>query len=73
MIIDMIGIVLTPGNNGDNCLGNGEHFDEGGNLIECCCDECEFYLCCMGYFCENCKDRVCEKEASDNSSCELPF
>lgn len=47
MIIDITGIVLTPGNMGKDCLGNGEHFDEDNNLIECCCDECNYMLCCL--------------------------
>lgn len=38
-ILDITNITLTPGNNGNNCLGNGEHVDENGNNIECCCDE----------------------------------
>lgn len=44
MIIDITGIILTPGNEVNNCLGNGEHKDKNGNLIECCCDECDYYL-----------------------------
>lgn len=35
MITDVTGIELTPGNNGEDCKGNGKHFDENGNLIEC--------------------------------------
>ena len=46
MIIDVTGVELTPGNFGKDCLGNGEHFDENGNLIECCCEECDYLLCC---------------------------
>ena len=46
MIIDVTGIELTPSNNGEHCLGNGEHVDEKGNLIECCCDECDYFLYC---------------------------
>lgn len=38
MIIDISGIELLPGNRGSDCLGNGEHFDEFGNKIECCCE-----------------------------------
>ena len=50
MIIDITGIELTPGNGGKDCLGNGEHVDEKGNLIECCCDECDYLICCLeGY------------------------
>lgn len=48
MIIDISGIELLPGNRGSDCLGNGEHFDEFGNKIECCCDECDYMLCCFG-------------------------
>ena len=48
MIIDITGIELIPGNSGKDCPGNGEHYDENGELIECCCDECDFYLCCIG-------------------------
>ena len=47
MIIDVTGTILTPGNNGDDCLGNGEHYDSNGELIDICCDECDYYMCCM--------------------------
>ena len=47
MITDITGIVLTPGNFGKDCFGNGKHTDENGNLIECCCDECDYMLCCF--------------------------
>ena len=47
MIIDITGIELTPGNGGKNCKGNGRHFDENGNRYECCCDECDYMLCCI--------------------------
>ena len=30
MIIDITGIELTPGNGGNNCLGNGKYLDENG-------------------------------------------
>lgn len=30
---------LTPSFHGRDCLGNGEHEN-----IECCCDECDYYL-----------------------------
>ena len=69
MIIDVTGIELTPGNCGKDCLGNGTHFDENGDLIECCCDECNYMLCCcedtdFSYFdnynnCDNCDDPFC--------------
>ncbi len=46
MITDPTGVTLIPGNNGRDCFGNGEHTDSNGHLIECCCDECSYYLCC---------------------------
>lgn len=42
MIIDITGIELTPGNNGEDCKGNGKHLDENESLIECCCEECDY-------------------------------
>lgn len=45
-VIDITGIELTPGEP-DVCLGNGEHIDETGELIECCCDECDYLMACM--------------------------
>ncbi|MBE6734812.1 MAG: hypothetical protein E7563_05680 [Ruminococcaceae bacterium] len=64
MIIDITGIVLTPGNNGEDCTGNGKHFDEYGNLIECCCDECNYLLCCTSdnVNCSECTDRDCPRK-----------
>ena len=50
VIIDVTGTILTPGNNGKYCLGNGEHYDKKGNLIECCCDECDYMLLCFDIF-----------------------
>ena len=43
-LIDVTGIKLIPGDGGKNCPANGEHVDEFGNLIECCCDECDFLM-----------------------------
>ena len=40
-------ITLIPGDGGRNCPGNGEHRDADGNLIEICCDECDYLMCCM--------------------------
>ncbi len=40
MIIDVTGVVLTLGNNGRDCDGNWEH-------DECCCDECDYMMCCV--------------------------
>lgn len=47
-IYDITGVELTPGNP-LVCLGNGKHLDEEGNLIECCCDECDYLLLCFEY------------------------
>lgn len=50
MIIDVTGVILTPGNAGDDCLGNGEHVNENGQPIERCCEECDYYLICFPEF-----------------------
>ena len=42
MIIDVTGIILMPGNQGKDCPGNGAN-----PAIECCCDECDYMLCCF--------------------------
>lgn len=50
MFIDITGItgtVLIPGNGGRDCPGNGLHRDEQGEMIECCCEECDYLLCCV--------------------------
>ena len=47
MFIDITGVELNPGENGRKCKGNGESYDEDGTLIECCCDECDFFLECF--------------------------
>ena len=39
--------LLTPGNYGIDCIGNGEHYDNDGNIIECQCDECDFMIGCL--------------------------
>lgn len=36
------GTVLTPSYHGKQCQGNGDHPG-----IECCCDECDYYLICF--------------------------
>ena len=62
MIIDISGIELTPGYGGKYCKGNGEHFDEQGKLIECCCDECDYLLCCTSETnCNECTDCDCPR------------
>ena len=63
MILDITGIELTPGNNGENCFGNGKHYHKDGSPIECCCDECDYMQCCfiMNSFnnCKICDDTKC--------------
>lgn len=63
MIIDITGIVLIPGNLGINCPGNGQHCDDSGIPIECCCDECDYFLCCYSpgaeLNCLHCRDTRC--------------
>ena len=66
MILDVTGIQLIPGNMGKDCPGNGNHLDEKGLPIECCCDECDYYLCCLESHtqedCKNCFDRDCPQK-----------
>ena len=67
MILDITGIELIPGNKGKDCPGNGNHMDKSGNLIECCCDECDYMICCHGdtaELCNKCSDDMCPR-ASD--------
>jgi len=60
MIIDVTGIQLFPGNLGKECPGNGAN-----GAAECCCDECDYLLCCLPDHketdCLNCKDRDCPR------------
>ena len=70
MIRDVTGTKLTPGNLGKDCLGNGKHFDKNGKRIECCCNECDYYMCCIEehsekecescncFFCPHCKNKL---------------
>ena len=65
MIFDISGVILTPGNYGLDCLGNGEHRD-----VECCCDECDYMLCCLKSHdpaqCLTCNDMGCPRSPSQN-------
>ncbi len=38
---------LAPGNIGKDCVFNGEHYDEKGNIIPICCDESDYLMCCI--------------------------
>ena len=66
MIIDVTGIELIPGNGGRDCPGNGSHLDDKGLPIECCCDECNYYLCCLESHteedCKQCHNRGCPRK-----------
>ena len=61
MIIDITGTVLIPGNLGRDCPGNGSNDD-----VECCCDECDYMLCCLPDHdmaeCLQCKDKDCSRK-----------
>lgn len=51
-VIDPTGVELSPGEP-EKCLGNGEHVDDEGHDIECCCDECDYFLLCHPQYCTN--------------------
>ena len=61
MIIDPTGVEPTPGNLAKDCLGNGRH-----KGIECCCDECNYMLCCMTenyqQRCADCSEFECPRK-----------
>lgn len=63
MILDISGIELIPGNQGIYCPGNGMQKDVFGLPIECCCDECDYYICCyvnsIESACFVCSDQDC--------------
>lgn len=60
MIIDITGIELIQGNNGKDCPGNGLN-----TSIECCCEECDYMLCCLESHnlkeCFYCNDTDCPR------------
>ena len=62
MIIDVTGVVLVPGNHGKDCPGNGEDPE-----VECCCDECDYMMCCFDTEfeeqCSTCRDRKCPRSS----------
>ena len=45
-VIDVTGTELTP-YQPELCKGNGKTLDENGELIECCCDECDYLMGCL--------------------------
>ena len=60
MLIDVTGTILIPGNQGQDCPGNGVNPE-----IPCCCDECDYMLCCFGThdpgMCDDCNDSDCPR------------
>ena len=67
MIIDITGTELIPGNCGYDCPGNG--LMPG---VECCCDECDYMMCCLETHdskeCLICNDKDCPRAGTANSS-----
>ena len=65
MIIDVTGIPLVPGNWGKDCPGSWEYAG-----LNCCCDECDYMLCCLGTHnqaeCVVCDDRYCPRSPKCN-------
>ena len=63
MIIDIVDDILTPGDCGKYCIGNGMNIDENVIQIECCCDECNYLACCNTekLNCKNCSESDCIK------------
>ena len=62
LIIDVTGVTLIPGNQGKDCPGNGTN-----PAIECCCDECDYMLCCCAVDlgqCNLCKEYKCPRVGS---------
>lgn len=68
MILDGTGVALTPGAMGKECRGNGCTMDADGNLIECCCDECDYMQCCLETHrievCIVCQDQHCPRSSA---------
>lgn len=45
-INDITGTVLLPGQP-DQCPGNGNTKNIYGDMIDCCCDECDYLISCL--------------------------
>ena len=59
---------LTPGYNGEDCLGNGAYPG-----VECCCDECDFFLTCYPDWRNKLQHPIREKAAALGSVLILGF
>jgi len=57
---------LVPGNNGQDCPGNGFHKDAHGNPIDVQCDECDYLICCLD-------NDMCIKCFEENGKCPENF
>lgn len=57
MIWDVTGMMLIPGECGDDCPGR--------RGLDCCCDECDYLMCCLEEHDKNecliCKDKDCPR------------
>lgn len=77
MIIDITGTILIPGNLGKDCPGNGLTKDGKGNIIECCCDECDYLMCCLdthdGKSCVYCDDTGCPRSPNEGGTLPSAF
>ena len=64
-MIKLSGIEITPGNLGQDCLGNGEHLDQNGKKIKCLCGSCDYCPCCIytdfRVFCSECERIDCPR------------
>lgn len=56
-VIDVTGVELTPFHP-DICKGNGSTKDEHGNIIECCCDECDYLIGCLEASAESSRETI---------------
>ena len=69
MIVDVTGIELIPGNSGLDCPGNRKHG-------ECCCDECEYMMCCFTPHllppCRLCRDPDCPRAQKTKDFLQKP-
>jgi len=69
MIIDVSGIVLVPGICGEDCPGSWENAG-----IDCCCDECDYMMCCLETHnpeeCRTCEDQECPHSLNSNNICK---
>lgn len=76
MIFDVTGMELVPGNHGIDCPGNDMYYDAVNNPDACCCNECDYYLCCITKdyqkMCQSCDEYDCpRKEQSEHNKIHL--